>query len=181
MFDLSWDLMNVSHCSSNNIGPMYVEVSGRSAQNVPGGLDFLWFRPPLGSGFLQAQLIQNLWNLLELNKIYMEHGAKTQFISEKLTVKMWNNGRQHPPKLKLLLVLEQNLILRLCKYPAHSILLYPYVRRVSWLIPICSDWWGWFHISSLVLSGWRTEQPSPEYFPAFPVQVHSRNIFQVCI
>ena len=41
MFDLSWDLMNVSHYSSNNIGPMYVEVSGRSAQNVPGGLDFL--------------------------------------------------------------------------------------------------------------------------------------------
>ena len=54
-----------------------------------------------------------------------------------------------PPKLKLLLVLEQSLILRLggsgvvsmfalCRYPVHSILLYPYVLRVSWLIPICS-------------------------------------------
>ena len=29
-------------------------------------------------------------------------------ISEKLTVKIGNNGRQHPPKLKLLLVLEQS-------------------------------------------------------------------------
>jgi len=44
---------------------MYVEVSGRSAQNVPGGQGFLWFRPSLDSEFLQAQLIQNLWNLLE--------------------------------------------------------------------------------------------------------------------
>ena len=67
---------------------MYVEVSGRSARNVLGGRDFLSFRPSLDSEFLQAQLIQNLWNLLELNKICMEHGAKTQFISEKLTVKM---------------------------------------------------------------------------------------------
>ena len=34
--------------------------------------------------------------------------CKAQFIPEKLTVKMGNNGRQHPPsKLKLLLVLEQ--------------------------------------------------------------------------
>ena len=124
------------------------------------------------------------------------HGTwcKTQFNSEKLTVKMWDNGRQHPPspKLKLLLVLEQSLILRLCgsgvasmfalcRYPAHSILLYLYVRRVSWLIPICSEWWGLFHISSLVLSGWRTEQPSPKYSPVYPVQVHSQNISQVCI
>ena len=108
------------------------------------------------------------------------HGTwcKTQFISEKLTVKTWDNGHQYPPKLKLLLVLEQSLILRLgglgvtsmfalCRYPAHSILLYPYVRRVSWLIPICSGWWGLFHISSLVLSGWRTEQPSSEHFLFF--------------
>ena len=29
-----------------------------------------------GLGFLQTQLIQNLWNLLESNKICMEHGAK---------------------------------------------------------------------------------------------------------
>jgi len=27
----------------------------------------------------------------------MEHGARTQFIPEKLTVKTWNNDRQHPP------------------------------------------------------------------------------------
>ena len=54
------------------------------------------------------------------------------------------------PKLKLLLILEQSLILRLgesgvvlmfalCRYPVHSISLYPYVLRVSWLIPICSE------------------------------------------
>ena len=109
------------------------------------------------------------------------HGTwyRTQFIPEKLTVKTWNNGRQHSPKLKLLLVLEQSLILRLggsgvasifalCRYPVHSILLCPYVLQVSWLIPICSEWWGLFHISSLVLSGWRTEQPSPKYFSCFP-------------
>ena len=68
--------MNMSHCSSKIIGPMYVEVSGRSARNVPGSQDFLWFRPSLDIGFLQIQLIQNLCNLLELNKIYMEHSAK---------------------------------------------------------------------------------------------------------
>ena len=117
------------------------------------------------------------------------HGTwcKTQFISEKLTVKTWDNGRQHPPKLKPLLDLEQSLPLRLggsgvasmfalCRYPVHSILLYPYVLRVSWLIPICSEWWGLFFISSLALSSWRTEQPSPECFPSFPVQVRSQSI-----
>ena len=79
MFALFWNLMNISHCSSKIIGPMYVEVSGRSAQNVPGGRDFLLFRPSLDSEFLQAQLIQNLWNLLESNKICMEHSAKLIF------------------------------------------------------------------------------------------------------
>ena len=34
--------------------------------------------------------------------------CKAQFILEKLTVKMGNNGRQQPPKLELLLVLEQS-------------------------------------------------------------------------
>ena len=59
------------------------------------------------------------------------------------------------PKLKLLLILEQSSTLRLsgsgiasmfalCRYPMHIILLYPYVRRVSWLIPICSGRWGLF-------------------------------------
>ena len=80
------------------------------------------------------------------------HGTwcKTQFIPEKLMVKTQDNGRQHPPKLKLLLVLEQSLILRpdgsgvasmfaLYRYPVHNILLYLYVLRVSWLIPICSE------------------------------------------
>ena len=70
------------------------------------------------------------------------HGTwcKTQFIPEKLMVKMLDNGRQYPsPKLKLLLVLEQSLMLRLggsgvalmfalYKYPVHNILLYPYVH-----------------------------------------------------
>ena len=55
---------------------MYVEVSSRPAWLRPGGLDFLRFRPSLECDLLQAQLIQNLWNLLELNKICMKHGAK---------------------------------------------------------------------------------------------------------
>ena len=77
----------MSHCSCKKIVPLYVEVSGRPARLRPGGLDFLRFLPSLDSDFLQAQLIQNLWNLLELNKICMEYGARTQFIPEKLTVK----------------------------------------------------------------------------------------------
>ena len=66
---------------------MYVEVSSRPARLRPGGLDFLRFRPSLECDLLQAQLIQNLWNLLELNKICMEHSAKSHFIPEKLTVR----------------------------------------------------------------------------------------------
>ena len=52
-----------------------------------GGLDLLRFGPFLGFDLLQAQLMQNLLNLLQLNKIYMEHSAKAHFIPEKLTVK----------------------------------------------------------------------------------------------
>ena len=66
---------------------MYVEVSSRPARSRPGSLDFLRFRPFLGCDLLQAQIIQNLWNLLELNKICMEHCAKAHFIPEKLTVR----------------------------------------------------------------------------------------------
>ena len=77
----------MSRCSFNNGALLYVEVSGQLARLGPRGLDFLRFRPSLDCDFLQAQVIQNLWNLLELNKICMEHGAKAQFISEKLTVR----------------------------------------------------------------------------------------------
>ena len=115
--------------------------AGWHGMYVPGGRDFLWFRPFLDSEYLQAQLIQNLWNLLESNKIYMD-GQKHEIMAINT-----------PPKLKLLLILKQSLILRLggsgvasmfaiCRYPVHSILLYLYVVRVSWLIPICSKWWG---------------------------------------
>ena len=82
-------IVNMSRCSCNKDVPMYVEVSGQPAWSRPGGLVFfLRFCPSLGCDLLQAQLIQKLWNLLELNKICMERGAKTQFISEKLMVKM---------------------------------------------------------------------------------------------
>ena len=77
----------MSRCSCKEGIPLYVEVSGRPARLRPGSLEFLRFRPSLDCDFLQAQLIQNLWNLLELNKICMEHGAKAQFIFEKLTVR----------------------------------------------------------------------------------------------
>ena len=52
-----------------------------------GRLGFSPFLTVFYCDLLQAQLIQNLWNLLELNKICMEHGAKAQFIPEKLTIK----------------------------------------------------------------------------------------------
>ena len=54
-----------------------------------GGRDFLWFRPSLDSEFLQAQLIQNLWNLLESNKMCIEHGAKLN-----LFPRSWRSKRE---------------------------------------------------------------------------------------
>ena len=54
--------------------------------------------------------------------------CETHFIPDKLTVKMGNNGRQHPPKLKLLLVLKQisnwcsvDQELHQCSYPADTL------------------------------------------------------------
>ena len=41
MWVFGLNLMNMSRCSSESIGPMYVEVSGQSARNVPGGRDSL--------------------------------------------------------------------------------------------------------------------------------------------
>ena len=70
----------MSCCSYHKDAPMYVEVSGRLARSRPGSLDLLHFRQFLGWIFL--------WNLLELNKICMEHNAKTHFIPEKLTIRM---------------------------------------------------------------------------------------------
>ena len=59
--------------------------------------------------------------------------------------RMWIYGHQHPPKLKLLLVLEQSLnwglvdqelhqCLPPCRYLVHSILLFPSILMKSWLI-----------------------------------------------
>ena len=77
----------MSRCSFNNGALLYVEVSGQLARLGPRGLDFLRFRPSLDCDLLQAQLIQNLWNLLELNKIFTEHSAKAHFIPQKLTAR----------------------------------------------------------------------------------------------
>jgi hypothetical protein len=77
----------MSHCSCKKIETLYVDVSGRPERLRPGGLDFLRFRPSLDCDLRQAQLIQNLWNLLELNKIFMEHSAKAHFIPQKLTAR----------------------------------------------------------------------------------------------
>ena len=87
-------IVSISHCSCNKDVPLYVEVSGQLTRWRPGAHDFICFRPFLGCDLLQAQLIQNLWNLLELNKTCMEHSAKAHFIPEKLTVRTRNNGRQ---------------------------------------------------------------------------------------
>ena len=78
----------------------------------------------------------------------MEHGARLIYFREVDGLE-YEFMAVNTPKLKLLLVLEQSLILRLggsgvasmfalCRYLVHSILLNPYVIRVSWLIPICS-------------------------------------------
>ena len=69
----------MSRCSCNKDAPM--------SRSRLGGLDLLHFGPFLGFDLLQAQLMQNLLNLLQLNKICMEHSAKAHFIPEKLTVK----------------------------------------------------------------------------------------------
>ena len=66
---------------------MYVEVSGQLARLGPRGLDFLRFRPSLDCDLLHKQLIQNLWSLLELNKVCKEHSAKAYFIPKKLMVR----------------------------------------------------------------------------------------------
>ena len=47
-----------------------VEVPGRPAWVFPSFGSFLVYY------FLKAQLIQNLWNLLEISKICMEHDVK---------------------------------------------------------------------------------------------------------
>ena len=77
----------MSRCSFNNGALLYVEVSGQLARLGPRGLDFLRFRPSLDYDLLQAQLIQNLWNFLELNRICMKHSAKAYFIPKKLMVR----------------------------------------------------------------------------------------------
>ena len=78
----------MSRYSCKKIAPLYIEVSVRPARLRPGGLDFLRYRSSLDCDLLQEQLIQNLWNLLETNKISMEYGARAQFIPEKLTIRM---------------------------------------------------------------------------------------------
>ena len=76
----------------------------------------------------------------------MEHSAKLILFPRSWWLRMWNYGRQHPPKLELLLVLEQSLnwgsvdqelhqCLPPCRYLVHSILLFLSVLMKSWLIP----------------------------------------------
>ena len=76
----------------------------------------------------------------------MEHSVKLMLFPRSWRLKIWNYGRQHPPKLKLLLVLEQSLnwglvdqewhqCLPPCRYLVYSILLFPYVLMKSWIIP----------------------------------------------
>ena len=43
--------------------------------------DFSQFRPFLACVHLKSKLLQNLWNLLELNKIWMEHSVKLNLFS----------------------------------------------------------------------------------------------------
>ena len=60
----------MSLLSGTEDGLHIVEVIGRSAWVFPSFASFLVYY------VLKAQLIQNLWNLLELSKIFMEHSVK---------------------------------------------------------------------------------------------------------
>ena len=102
--------------------------------------------PRVSHLLLKSKLIQNLWNSLEINKIWMEHSVELMLFPRSWWLRMWNYGRQHHLKLKLLLVLEQSLnwgsvdqelhqCLPPCRYLVHIILLIPYVLMKSWLIP----------------------------------------------
>ena len=134
----------MSRCSSESIGPMYVEVSGRSAWNMPGGRDFLWFQPSLDSRFLQAQLIQNLWNLLELNKIWMECSVKLDLFLGSWQLECEIMAVNTPPSLNFCSSSSKAQTearwIRSCvnvhtlQVPCAQQLI-PYVLSVSWLIP----------------------------------------------
>jgi hypothetical protein len=114
---------------------------------------------------LHSQLIQNLWNFIRIKINMYGTWCKALFIPEKLMDKVWFNGRQHTPKLKLLLVLEQgwNLglgdqELRQCSPPAGTLCITyysnSYVPWECWLVP----WFGVWGLPAFRPSSWAVER-----------------------
>jgi len=55
---------------------------------------FALFCPFLVHLLLESKLIQNSWNSLELNKIWMEHNVKLMLFPRSWRLRMWIYGRQ---------------------------------------------------------------------------------------
>jgi hypothetical protein len=53
-------------------------------------------------------MVKAPWNSISVSKICVEHSIKFYFILKKLMIKVWFNDRQHTPKLRFLLILEQS-------------------------------------------------------------------------
>ena len=118
----------------------------------------------------------------------MEHSAKLMLFPRSWRLRMWNYGRQHPPKLKLLLVLEQSLnwgsvdqelrqCLPPCRYLVHSILLFPYVIMKSWHIPkVLEDGaYSFFIPRSWAVVGLNNlHRNVPYYLFRFPTRIFAR-------
>ena len=75
----------------------------------PAGLGFSQFRLIFGILSPESTTDPKLVELVRNKKNMYGTWCKAHVILEKLTVKMENNSRQHPPKLILLLVLVQSL------------------------------------------------------------------------
>ena len=85
----------------------FFEVPGRPAYSRPVGLGFCPFFMILGTLVPATRTHPKLVALVRNKKNMYGTWCKAHVIPEKLMDKM-ENSRQHPPKLKLLLVLEQS-------------------------------------------------------------------------
>jgi hypothetical protein len=147
-------------------------ISGRHGSPV--GLDFLEFASFLVHLFLHSQLIQNLWNLLEISKLCMEHSAKLCLFPRSWRIQCVLMDVNTPPSLDFcsfsskattLGLVDQEL--RRCSHSASTLSTTyysnPYVLEyVGSYIGFRSV--GLTRISSLVLGSWETEPTSLEYF-----------------
>ena len=85
-----------------------VVVLGRPAKVRPAGLGFSQFCLIFGILVPATTTHPKLISLVRNRQNMYGTYRKAHVIPEKLTVKIGNNGRQQPPKVKLLLVLKQS-------------------------------------------------------------------------